>query len=110
MVRVRCATPLAGWTPVLHNPDDRVQGTLEVTGPGEALLMFRLTHSRWGREDIALRLGKYAVSMLRGDDELPVTPSPELLASLPYEQLLSRYRAAHELFIGELATLAPQPS
>jgi len=105
-VRVRSGTPMEHWTPVLHTPSDQVFGHLEVTGPNEALLEFRLTRSRWGYDGLGLRSGKYAVSLMRDDRTLPVTPSPALLATLSYEQLTARYRVTAEVFVNEPVTLA----
>ena len=105
-VRVRSGAPMEHWTPVLHTPADQIVGHFEPTAANEGLLVFPLTRSKWGYDELGLRSGKYAVSLMRDDQMLPVTPSPALLATLSHEQLTARYRVTAEVFVNEPVTLA----
>jgi CDP-glycerol glycerophosphotransferase len=100
-VRVHSSLTLEGYTPVLFTPDHEVAGTTTEHPEGGHELAFPLVGSRWGYDALSLPKGRYAV-LLRAagddrDEDLPVTPSSELLDRLPVDQMLSRLRALVEV-------------
>ena len=95
-----------GWVPVLHTADDRIPGTASRVGDGSSRLTFPLTISRWGREGLALRSGKYAVGLVSGSSIVAVRPDPDLLDALPIDDQLTRYSAIIEVFAGPPSCLA----
>ena len=105
VVVVNCPTQ-PGWVPVLHTADDRVPGTASRLDDGSSRLTFPLTISRWGRDGLALRSGKYAVGLVSGSSVVPVRPDPDLLDPLPLDIQLTRYSAAIEVFGGPPSCLA----
>jgi CDP-glycerol glycerophosphotransferase len=98
-VRVHAALDLEPYEPALASTDLEVPGTLERRDDGSYTLRFPLAGSRWGYDDLTLPRNKYAV-MLRSDDpeqDLPVTPSSQLLDRLPLDEPQDRFRILVEV-------------
>jgi CDP-glycerol glycerophosphotransferase len=95
-----------GWEPVLHTADDLIAGRVSQLDDGSWRLRFPLIVSRWGREGLALRSGKYAVGLKAGASVVPVPPAPELMDALPVDVQLTRYSAGVETFASSPACLA----
>jgi CDP-glycerol glycerophosphotransferase len=100
-VRVHASLALEGYAPVLFTPDHEIAGTTREHAGGGYELAFPLVGCRWGYDALALPKGRYAV-LLRApgddrDEDLPVTPSSELLDRLPIDQMLTRIRALVEV-------------
>jgi CDP-glycerol glycerophosphotransferase len=100
-VRVHSALDLASYSPVLSSVDIDVPGEARQEADGAYTLVFPLVGSRWGYDDLTLPRNKYAV-LLRaagdhGPDDLPVTPSSQLLDRLPAEEPQERFRSLVEV-------------
>jgi len=100
-VRVHSTLRLDAHTPLLHTRDHEVVGRVETMGGGAHELSFPLVGSHWGYDGLWLPLGRYAVSLRapgdRSDEDLPVTPSADLLALLPVEHPRARLRGLVEV-------------
>ncbi len=100
-VRVHTSLDLTSYTPTLSSVALDVTGTLERAAEGGYTLTFALAGSRWGYDDLTLPRNKYAVVMQApGDDrdeDLPVTPSSDLLDLLPAEEPEVRFRTLVEV-------------
>jgi CDP-glycerol glycerophosphotransferase len=108
-VRVHSSLDLAAYAPVLSSVDLDVPGTLERDADGGYTLSFPLAGARWGYDDLPLPPHQYAV-MLRtadhdGDEDLPVTPSSEVLDLLPAEESQDRFRALIEVIPSRVPAL-----
>jgi CDP-glycerol glycerophosphotransferase len=100
-VRVHTSLALEAYTPVLFTAEHEIAGTKREHAGGGYELAFPLMGCRWGYEALALPKGRYTV-LLRapgndGNDDLPVTPSSELLDRLPIDHMLTRFRALMEV-------------
>ncbi len=100
-VRVHSSLPLERFTPQLSSVDLDVPGTLTRESDGGYALAFPLVGSRWGYDGLTLPTNRYVVTMrAAGDDreeDLPVTPSSDLLALLQVDQTLDRFRVLVEV-------------
>ena len=100
-VTVHCSLPLETFTPVLFTRDHEVPGTVTVDRSGAYTLAFPLVGSRWGYDGLVLPKGRYAVTLRAASDDrdqdLPVTPSSELLDRLPVDELRERFRGIIEV-------------
>jgi CDP-glycerol glycerophosphotransferase len=109
-VRVRCRLDLSAYTPMLSSTDLDVTGTLAPHPDGGYSLTFPLAGSRWGYDDLTLPRNRYVVTLRAGgegrDDDLPVVPSPELLAQLPAEADQARFRTLVEVTAARSPTLS----
>jgi CDP-glycerol glycerophosphotransferase len=103
-VRVHSSLPLERFTPILSTLDDDIEGSSERATDGSYTFVFPLVANRWGYDGLAVPKSKYAVMMrAAGDDreqDLPVTPSSELLDRLPVEVPLTRIRGLLEVMPG----------
>jgi CDP-glycerol glycerophosphotransferase len=100
-LRVHSSLPLEAFRPVLFTADHEVEGTTSHHADGGYEMAFPLVGSRWGYDGLALPKGRYAV-LLRAssddpDQDLPVTPSSELLDLLPIDQPMRRFRGLVEV-------------
>ncbi|MEP6651495.1 MAG: CDP-glycerol glycerophosphotransferase family protein, partial [Lapillicoccus sp.] len=100
-VRVHSSLALEGYSPVLFTLDLEIAGTASPHADGGYDLTFPLVGSRWGYDALALPKGRYAVFLLaqgdNRDEDLPVTPSSELLDQLPVDHMLTRIRGLVEV-------------
>jgi len=100
-VRVHSSLPLDAFTPVLFAPNHEVVGSLRRAAQGGVELAFPLSGSRFGYDGLAVPTGRYAVTLEAGGDDreqdLPVTPSSDLLDRLPVEEPTTRFRALVEV-------------
>ena len=103
------------WQPVLRagaeHSDQDVEGRLEVLHGRTSRLVFPMVVSRWGREDLCLRPGKYAVGLVSSGGPVVrpmvrMVPSAAMLADLPVEHPRQRFDAAVEAGEGLLPWLA----
>jgi CDP-glycerol glycerophosphotransferase len=101
VVRVHSGLDLGSYEPMLSSVDIDVPGRITREPDGAYTLRFPLAGSRWGYDDLTLPRNKYAVMMrAAGDDreqDLPVTPSSQLLDRLPAEEPQERFRALVEV-------------
>jgi CDP-glycerol glycerophosphotransferase len=100
-VRVRAGLDLGRYVATMSSLDLDVPGTMGHDADGAYTLTFPLAGSRWGYDDLALPRNKYAVTLrAAGNDrseDLPVTPSSELLDLLPVEEPQERFRTLVEV-------------
>ena len=100
-VTVHSSLAIDSFTPVLYTRDHEVTGTTGHPSGGGYELAFPLVGTRWGYDGLELPKGRYAVILrAAGDDreqDLPVTPSSELLDRLPVEEPTTRFRGLIEV-------------
>jgi CDP-glycerol glycerophosphotransferase len=100
-VRVHSSLPLDRFTPMLSTPDDDVPGISTRDDDGSYAFVFPLVTSRWGYDGLVLPKGRYSMIMrAAGDDreqDLPVTPSSELLDRLPVDLYYRNFRGLVEV-------------
>ncbi len=100
-VQVHSSLPLEAYQPVLATRDDEVAGILTGLAGGGFELAFPLVGSRWGYDGLSLPLGHYAVRLRAAggdrDEDLLVTPSSDLLDTLPVEQPMRLLRGIVEV-------------
>ena len=100
-VQVHSAIALDAYAPRLTSLDLDVAGTAVHEADGSYTLTFPLVGSRWGYDDLTLPRNKYDVVMRAPgddrDDDLPVTPSTQLLDLLPAEEPHARFRGLVEV-------------
>jgi CDP-glycerol glycerophosphotransferase len=103
-VRVHSSLELESYAPTLSSLDLDVPGTLtreDDRGDTGYTLSFPLAGARWGYDDLILPRNKYAVIMRsagdNSDQDLPVTPSAELLDRLPTDEPRERFRSYVEV-------------
>jgi CDP-glycerol glycerophosphotransferase len=108
-VRVHSSLDLAAYSPVLASADLDIPGTITPEGTAGYTLVFPLSGSRWGYDDLTLPRNKYSVVLrASGDDraqDLPVTPASSLLDLLPAEEPQERFRALVEIVPARIPTL-----
>jgi len=96
-VTVSHARALAG-TPVLRTREETVTGRIEPGEDGADTLVFALTRDRWGRAGLGIPSGRYQVGIEDPEGRFwGLTPAPGLLATLPHDRLIDRYRVRLEL-------------
>jgi CDP-glycerol glycerophosphotransferase len=100
-VRVHSSLPLDRFTPMLSTLDDDVPGSSERRDDGSYVFVFPLVTSRWGYDGLVLPKGRYVVTMRAAgpdrEQDLPVTPSSELLDRLPVDLPYRLFRGLVEV-------------
>ncbi|MGC4112785.1 MAG: CDP-glycerol glycerophosphotransferase family protein [Nocardioides sp.] len=100
-LQVHSATDLSAYAPTLTSVDQEVLGEVRREPGGGYTLTFPLVGTRWGYDGLTLPRNRYGVVMrAAGDDreeDLPVTPSSQLLDRLPAEEPTKLFRSLVEV-------------
>jgi len=108
-VQVRSAIDLTRYSALLSSPDLDSSGTTERLADGAYVLRFPLVGERWGYDDLPLPPQRYTVVMRATgadrEEDLPVTPSADLLDQLPAVEDQVRFRTLIEVFPSRPPTL-----
>lgn len=104
--------PAGDWRAVMHIGDLRsasveLTGSMETVAPGRARVTFRLIRDHWGRTGRPLPPGMYAIHLVPpAGQPVTLTPHPDLLDRLPFDQPLADHHASVTAFPGPPHSLA----